>query len=89
MYANPKIHHTIDIIVVEIPDNYGMLLSRDWFVMLKAYFPIDWSHLWIPYNGKLNQIKIDREGYMKHMVTDLNDPNEPMMFNNSILGNHS
>jgi hypothetical protein len=54
IYANPKIHHTIDIIVVDIPDNYGMLLSRDWFVMLKVYFPIDWSHLWIPYNGKLN-----------------------------------
>jgi ATP-dependent Clp protease adapter protein ClpS len=24
---------------------------------------------------------------MKHMVTSLNDPNEPMMFSNSILGN--
>ena len=24
---------------------------------------------------------------MKHMVTDLNDPNEPVMFSNSILGN--
>jgi len=26
---------------------------------------------------------------MKHAVTDLNDPNEPVMFNNSILGNYS
>jgi hypothetical protein len=24
---------------------------------------------------------------MKHMVTDLNDPNEPVMFSNSMLGN--
>ena len=24
---------------------------------------------------------------MKHTVTDLNDPNEPVMFSNSILGN--
>jgi hypothetical protein len=24
---------------------------------------------------------------MKHTVTDLNDPNEPMMFSHSILGN--
>lgn len=24
---------------------------------------------------------------MKHMVIDLNDPNEPIMFSNSILGN--
>jgi hypothetical protein len=29
------------------------------------------------------------EKYMKHVVTDLNDPNEPVMFNNSILGNYS
>ena len=26
---------------------------------------------------------------MKHVVTDLNDTNEPVMFNNSILGNYS
>ena len=26
---------------------------------------------------------------MKHMVTNLNDPNEPVMFSNSILGNFS
>ena len=26
---------------------------------------------------------------MKHVVTDLNDPNELVMFNNSILGNYS
>ena len=24
---------------------------------------------------------------MKHMVTNLNDPNEPVIFSNSILGN--
>jgi hypothetical protein len=37
----------------------------------------------------MNQIRIDIERYMKHVVTDLNDPNEPMMFNHSILGNYS
>jgi hypothetical protein len=44
MSSNPKVHHTIDIIVVDIPDTYGMLLSRDWSAMLKGYFSIDWSH---------------------------------------------
>jgi hypothetical protein len=37
----------------------------------------------------MNQIRIDRERYMKHVVIDLNDPNEPVMFNHSILGNYS
>jgi hypothetical protein len=66
-----------------------MLLRRDWSAMLKGYFSTDWSHLWLPYNGKPNQIRVDRERYMKHVVTDLNDPNEPVMFNHSILGNYS
>jgi hypothetical protein len=66
-----------------------MLLSRDWLAMLNGYFATDWSHLWLPYNGKMNQIRIDRERYMKHVVTDLNDLNELVMFNHSILGNYS
>jgi hypothetical protein len=65
MSANPNIHQTIDIIVVDIQDNYVMILSRDWYAMLNEYFAIDWSHLWLPSNGKLNQIRIDREIYMK------------------------
>jgi hypothetical protein len=89
MFSKPKIHQTIDIIVVDIPDNYFVFLRRDWSVMLNVYFSTNWSHLWIPFNGKTNQIRIEREIYMKHMVTDLNGPNEPVIFNNSILGNYS
>jgi hypothetical protein len=29
MSSNPKIHQTIDIIVVDLPDTYGIILSRD------------------------------------------------------------
>ena len=35
----------------------------------------------------MNKIKVEHECYMKHMVTDLNDPNESIMFSRSILGN--
>ena len=64
-----------------------MILSRDWSAKLNAYFATDWSHLWLPFKGQPNKIKVDHESYMKHTVTDLNDPNEPVMFSNSILGN--
>jgi hypothetical protein len=37
----------------------------------------------------MNQIGVDKERYMQHFVTDLNDPNELVMFNISILGNYS
>jgi hypothetical protein len=50
--SNPKVHKTINIIVVDILETYGLLLSRDWSAMLHGYFSTDWSHMWLPYNGK-------------------------------------
>jgi hypothetical protein len=75
--SNPKIHQIIDIIFIDIPEVYGLFLSRDWSKKLHGYFVIDWSHLWLPENGKPNRIEINRECYLKLMITDLNDPNEP------------
>ena len=54
---------------------------------LNGYFATDWSHLWLPFKDQPNKIKVDHERYMKHIVTDLNDANDPVMFNHSILGN--
>jgi hypothetical protein len=72
--SNPKVHQFIDIIVVDIPEVYGMFLSRDWSEQLHGYFATDWSHLWLPENGKPNKIRVNRERYLKFTVTDLNDP---------------
>jgi hypothetical protein len=77
--SNPKVHQVIDIIVVDIPEVYGLFLSRDWSEQLHGYFSTDWSHLWLPENGQPNKIRINRERYLKHTVTDLNDPNEPFV----------
>jgi hypothetical protein len=46
--SNPKVHQIIDIIVVDIPEVYGLFLSRDWSEQLHGYFATDWSHLWLP-----------------------------------------
>jgi hypothetical protein len=75
--SNPKVHQVIDIIVIDIPEVYGLFLSRDWSEKLHGYFATDWSHLWLPENGKPNRIKVNREHYLKFTVDDLNDPNEP------------
>ena len=83
--SNSKVHHTIDIILVDIPEAYGVIQRRDWLAKINKYFTIDWSHLWLAYKGQLNKIKVEHECYMKHMVTSLNDPNEAVMFSNSIL----
>ena len=82
-----KVHQTIDIIIFYIPEAYGVILSRDWSTNLNGYFAIDWSHLWLSYKGQSHKIKVEWECYMKHIVTNLNDANESVMFSNSILDN--
>ena len=46
-----KVHQVIDVIVVYIPEAYGLILSRDWSSKLNGYFATDWSHLWLPFKG--------------------------------------
>jgi hypothetical protein len=58
--SNSKVFPIIYIIVVDIPDAYGLVLSRDWSEKLHGYFSTDWSHLWIPYSGKPNQIHVNK-----------------------------
>ena len=83
--SNEKVCQFIDIVVADIPEAYGLVLSRDWSANLNGYFASDWSHLWLPYKGSPNQIKVLREPHMKHNVTQLEGKNETV---NSILGNY-
>ena len=53
--ANEKICQYIDILVVDIPDGYGLILNQDWSASLKGYFASYWSHLWLPHKGVPNQ----------------------------------
>ena len=83
--AYPWIHQTIDIVIVDIPETYGMWMSQDWSDKLKGYFSTDWSHLWFPLNGKPNKLKVDREPFMKQTVTNLDGSNKSVsFFNNQI-----
>ena len=40
--SNPKVHQIIDIIIVDIPEFYGLFFSREWSEKLHGYFAIDW-----------------------------------------------
>jgi hypothetical protein len=54
---------------------------------LQGYFSTDWTHLWLPYKGRMNQIRVDNEAHMKHMVTELEGKNKPISFSHTTLGN--
>ena len=86
--ADPKVCQFIDIMVVDIPEAYGLILSRDWSMKLNGYFATDWFHLWLPFNNVQNQIKIPREPHMKYNVTQLEGKNEPVNFSYSVLGDY-
>ena len=73
--ANERVCQYIDIVVVDIPDGYGLILNRDWSARLNGYFSSYWSHLWFPQKGNPSQIKILREPHMKHNVTQLEEKN--------------
>jgi hypothetical protein len=77
MATHPKCVQVIDIIIVDTPESYGLLLSQYWFKKLNGYFSMEWAHLWFPLKGHTNMIRIDRERYIKHIVTDLEAFNEP------------
>ena len=55
--------------VVDIPEEYGLILGRDWSAKLNGYFAANWSHMWLPYQNAQNQIKIQRESHMSYNVT--------------------
>lgn len=59
--SDPRIQYYIGIQVVEIPDTYGMVLSRVWSKTLNGYMDIDFSHMWLRWKGVPNQIRIERE----------------------------
>lgn len=57
--SDPKVCQVIDILIADIPEFYGLILSKDWSEKLHRYFVTDWSHTWLPYNGKPNQLKVE------------------------------
>jgi hypothetical protein len=89
METHLKFVQVIDIVMVDIPKAYGLLLSRYWSEKLNGYFSTDWDHLWLPLKGHTNIIRIDRERYRKHTVTDLEALNEPSSTDFPMLGNYS
>lgn len=38
LYSNSKVHQVIDVIFVDILEDYGVILSRDWSAKLNGYF---------------------------------------------------
>lgn len=73
-----RFHQIIDIVILDIPKLYGLILSRNWLHHLKGFMDTNLTQLWLPSKGEPNKIKINRDPYTKHIITDINDTNEPV-----------
>jgi ribonuclease HI len=62
----------MDVVVVEIPPKYGMLLTRSWGAKLRGTLQLDMSYATIPVFGQ--QRRLYRETLMKYMVNSQEKP---------------
>lgn len=74
--ADPRIVQYIDIQIVDIPKYYGLILAKDWSSTLNGYIATDYSHIWLPWRGVANQIRIEQEPRLKETIIDYNNINE-------------
>lgn len=57
----------MDVVVVDIPPRFGMLLSRSWGAKLQGTLQLDFSYATIPMFGQMR--KLYQEQKMKYMIT--------------------
>jgi hypothetical protein len=62
----------MDIVVVDIPPKYSMLLSRSWGANMKGNLQLDMSYATFPVFGQ--QRRLYRETFMKYMVSSQEKP---------------
>jgi hypothetical protein len=77
----------MDVVVVDVPAKYGMLLSRSWGAKLGGSLQLDMTYAMIPiFDGNFSRLY--RETRLAYTVSDPHNPNNyPIYFTNKDLGN--
>ena len=63
----------MDVVVVDIPPCFSMMLSRSWGAKLRGTLQLEFSYATIPVFGQTR--KLYRETKMKYMITNKERPN--------------
>jgi hypothetical protein len=69
----PSKNMVMDVVMVDIPPKFGMLLSRSWAAKLKGTLQMDMSYATIPIFGQ--DRRLYREVLLKYMVSSKTQPN--------------
>jgi hypothetical protein len=83
----PDIMFEMDIVVIDVPDVWGMFLNRKETVDLGGNVQMDLTYATIPTpNG--NTFKLNRELYRKYHVEDTRNPKDELKYREDDLGNY-
>ena len=82
------IHLNMDIIVIDVPKKWGMLLSRNSVVDLGGSIQMHWNYAIVPlYENTM--VKLHSEKEKKHYVENPKNPFNEYVYHTNNLGNYS
>ncbi len=84
----PDIMIVMDIVVVDVPDAWGMLLSRKWASDLGGSIQMNWSNAMIPSLRGSRFIRLNREPKRRFHVEDPKRPHNEVITEKSNKGNY-
>jgi hypothetical protein len=77
----------MDILVIDVPDAWGMLLSRKWAATLGSTLQMDLSYATIP-SSENSFVKLHREKERKFHVEDPKEPMDEFVYHMHEIGNY-
>ena len=63
----PNIDMSMDVVVIDVSDNWGMFLSRKWDATLSGHIQMDWTYATIP-TSENTRVILHREKIRKQHV---------------------
>ena len=81
----PDIHVTMDILVIDVPDKWGMLLSRKFGATLGGSIQMDWTYATVP-ASKDSLVKLHTKKEQRHHVENPGNPSNEYVNYSGELG---
>jgi hypothetical protein len=84
----PDIMFEMDIVVIDVPDAWGMLLNRKAVADLGGNLQMDLTYATIP-TPDGNAFKLNREVFRRYHIEDPRNPKNELKYNADDLGNYA
>jgi hypothetical protein len=84
----PDISIMMDIVVIDVPDTWVMLLSRKWVASLGSSLQMDLSYATIPTCDNI-LVRLNREQEKKYHVEDPKEPMNELVYETEGFGNYA